>query len=140
MAQPTSYDVSDSELVSRAMKAAAEAGAANSGTCFDPAAGYRAATAQYLAGVLLARLARALPPYQPDDRVVVVGESAVGAASHKDPPVPPGTYAVSRVWYRDGAWFLELKGIRGGEEGSRFPLYPAKQFDPALGTVRVTSK
>ena len=129
----TAYDAPDEELMDRLIRAAATAGTATSGLCFDPAAGLHIAQMRYLKGVVLARLAGKKPPFQPDARVVT-GDQDVHDSSRQGPYLLPkfeGT--VRRVLYAGGDWFLELEGIIGMYRADAFRLATPKQENaPAM--------
>lgn len=123
----TAYEVSDTQLVNSFMEAAAAAGASNSGLVFDPAAGIRSSRMHYLKGAVLARLARQIPPFKIEEKVVLADDTQpLSAHYYGDPQLQPKTeYRVKKVWYVDGVWYIEPKGVDGRTHA---PKYNASKF------------
>lgn len=138
MAEKTSYEVSNIELINRFGDACARAGIANSGLCIDFTAGDKIVQVNYLKGVILARLDGQKPPFEPGMKVRIKKEVVR--------PVPPKhydapnsrrgqTYTINRVWYDDGRWYLTFKEL---EQWSELKAqYPATQFCLVESTAEV---
>ena len=129
MAEKTSHEVSNVELIERFMKACARAGISNSGLCIDPSAGAQIVQMNYLRGVILARLDGQKPPFKHDMKVGVK-KGAVLPVRPKCYYAPnlegKQTYTIDRVWYDSGTWYLTFKEFRDWNELEA--QYPAEQF------------
>ncbi len=129
------YDYTHAELVDAFTEAVAKSGISNSGLVISVFAGYDAAEAFYLKGVLLSRLEGAERPFTRGDHVKISGSASRQATVlsqntsgeyYSFGRAEPGkTYEVFRVFYEsNGKWSLSF----GGEEGYR---YPAERFEKA---------
>lgn len=129
--EPTSYEISDADLINKFMHAAARAGASNSGLVIDIMASVYLEDLHYLKGCMLARLAGIKPEIQPGTTVSIPADKTVpginlqGWSFHVS-PLAEGSYTVVRVWYFKEKWYLELFGQKSKEGG--IALFPADQF------------
>ena len=104
----SSYEAPNEELIAKFTKACMTAGASSSGLVVDLMAGPNLAYMGYLKGVVLARLDGVAPSFEPDQQVRVIAPDGI-RGSWKTIRLPKGhEYKVSRVWYVEKQWFLEL--------------------------------
>lgn len=121
------YEMPHNQLIDKLAEACARSGTANSGLVIDVMAGSYAWDAGYFKGVVLSRLEGLAPPLRPGNLVRCVRDSwKYYRDSYEGPSNIEANVqlAVSRVWYKDGKWFLEFK-----EYGDHYCRFPAEDFE-----------
>lgn len=123
------YLLSNTDLLNTFMRACSRAGASNNGMVIDFMAPYDAQYAQYLKGVVLARIDGKQPPFTEGSIVVLSGQDPLLDDIYLKAPITPGTHlAINQVHYLgNNQWRLVFKGIDPAYDG-RIPIYKPDRF------------
>lgn len=130
------YEMNNETLVKEFADACAKAGTACSGLVIDVRGPEYVEEAQYLKGVLLARLDGLKPPFKRDDTVRPAQKNirAVDWWGGVLPEKP--SFKIVRIYYAGkGQWLLAFQGIPEGDRG--YPKFDTLNFvlDSAVAAV-----